>query len=156
MPGVDPGVWHELRFLAVSMLLGLGIAIGDDIRLIARNLCRHNVVMCVCEDTVYLISIGIATFLVVEEWNGGIIRWYFFAGVMLTVLCYKKIMQLHLVVVMSTCLNKTIDIVKKPIKWLVLALYRALKKLFRIIKTGLTVCIKLFKIRLCKHKKGEG
>ncbi len=155
MADVAPEVLHEIMFFAVSVLFGIGLALGYDVILILRSVVPHNIMMRFAENLIYLIMTGIATFVIVEDWNGGVVRGYFLAGVMLTVLCYKKIMQQHLVVVMSTGIQKTIYLVKKPVKWLGKAVFKPFKKFILFCKTRLTVCIKVFRIRLCKHCKGE-
>ena len=159
----------ELKLFTYAFTFGVFLAFLYDGLLILRSVFRHTTSACMVEDVLYWL-LGIpCTIVVIFQWSKGVLEWYFLVGVILGIILYKgsiskgyikissKIVQ-HIVVY----INKAIYIVLKPVKRLekaiksaVFVLNNFIKKFTIIPKMWLTVCIKWFKITLCKHNREE-
>ncbi len=156
---------QEVSFFSHSMIMGIVITFVYDWFLIIRKLIKHNMLWISLEDMVFWFACGIGVFYMLYRENNGVLRWFTVIGAVIGMLCYKILIGGKFVHIMSTCIYKImwlifkfIQIVVKPLKWLFLKLKKLadfikkkLKKLRNFIKNKLTVCIKMFRIILCKQ-----
>lgn len=70
----------ELRFLAVSLVWGAGIAAGYEVLRLMRVLFRHGDLWTGLEDLLFWTICALMIFIMVMEENDGMIRWYVLAG----------------------------------------------------------------------------
>lgn len=156
---------NEVYFLLGSIIMGIIITFVYDFILIWRRLVPHNLFFISLEDFIFWVACAIAVFYMLYEENNGILRWFAVSGAAVGMLLYKRIIGKHFVKIMSTCIQKQIDIIRKilgflfkPVNWLLNKikrlfrfLYRKQRKLAKYTKKKLTVFIKMLKITLCKH-----
>lgn len=156
---------REVTFFLHSVVVGIIITFVYDWFLILRKLIKHGTIWISIEDFIFWAACGIGVFYMLYRENNGVLRWFAVLGAMLGMICYKFIISKRFVHIMSTCIYKImwflfriIQIMLKPIKWLIFKLRRffiflkkKLKKLQNFIKKKLTVCIKMLKMVLCKQ-----
>lgn len=156
---------QETSFLLHSTIMGIVITFAYDWLLIIRKLIKHNSLWISLEDMIFWLACGIGVFYMLYRENNGVLRWFTIIGAVIGMICYKLLIGKKFVHIMSTCIYKImwlifkiLQIVVKPLKWLFSRLKKAavfikkkLKILQNFIKNKLTVCIKMFKIILCKH-----
>ena len=71
-----------------------------------RNTWRHKKILIAAEDFVFWIAISIFLFTRVYIWNNGILRWYFFAGLLLGMLLYAAVISFRVVKFVSFFLKR--------------------------------------------------
>lgn len=156
---------REVTFFFHSVVVGIIITFVYDWFLILRRLIKHGTIWISIEDFIFWAACGIGVFYMLYRENNGVLRWFAVLGAMLGMICYKFIISKRFVHIMSTCIYKImwflfriIQVMLKPIKWLIFKLRRfflflkkKLKKLQNFIKKKLTVCIKMLKMVLCKQ-----
>lgn len=156
---------REVTFFLHSVVVGIIITFVYDWFLILRKLIKHGTIWISIEDFIFWAACGIGVFYMLYRENNGVLRWFAVLGAMLGMICYKFIISKRFVHIMSTCIYKImwflfriIQVMLKPIKWLIFKLRRffiflkkKLKKLQNFIKKKLTVCIKMLKMVLCKQ-----
>ncbi len=156
---------REVTFFLHSVVVGIIITFVYDWFLILRRLIKHGTIWISIEDFIFWAACGIGVFYMLYRENNGVLRWFAVLGAMLGMICYKFIISKRFVHIMSTCIYKImwflfriIQVMLKPIKWLIFKLRRfflflkkKLKKLQNFIKKKLTVCIKMLKMVLCKQ-----
>ena len=149
---------QEVTFFLHSVLM------GDWIR-VFRKLVKHGGFLTSIEDLVFWLACGIAVFYMLYRENNGVLRWFAVVGASLGILIYKAVIRDRFVYVMSTCIHKimwfifrVIQIVLKPLKWLIFKgkqatrlIAKILKKCQQFVKKRLTVFIKTLRIVLCKR-----
>lgn len=156
---------QEVVFFLHSVFMGVIITFVYDWFLIIRKLIKHGAIWISLEDFVFWLACGLGVFNMLYRENNGILRWFTVIGAMLGMACYKWLFSKIFVQIMSTCiykimriLFKTLQIIVKPINWLLKRLRKLtdffrkkIKKCQNYIKNRLTVCIKMVKMVLCKH-----
>ncbi len=166
---IAASILAELELFTYAFTFGVFLAFLYDGLLILRKVFRHPTSVCMAEDVLYWLLVIPCTLVVIFRLSKGVLQWYFLVGVSLGIVLYKcsiskgyiristKIVQYIVVYI-----NNAIDIVLKPLKRLgkaiksaVCAINNLIKKFTIIPKMWLTVCIKWFKITLCKHNGGE-
>lgn len=146
-------ILREAELFIHALVLGIIIALVYDVFLALRKAVRHFKFLIFFENTLFLLASTTAVFLLFYNMNSGILRGYAFFSIVLGMLIYKYTISQYVVLVMSTVMQKTIYIVLKPIKLSVYAVYKVAKKPAKMLKTRLTVCIKVVTMTLCKHKR---
>lgn len=158
----------ELELFTYAFTFGVFLTFLYDGLLILRKVFRHTTTACMAEDVLYWLLVIPCTLVVIFRTSKGVLQWYFLVGVSLGILIYKCSVSKGYIRIMSKIaqhivvyINKTIDIVSTPLKRLEKAIKMAffavknfIKKFTIIPKMWLTVCIKWFKITLCKHNGG--
>ena len=156
---------QELTFFAHSICMGVVITFVYDWILILRKLIKHKIFWISLEDFFFWIACGLGVFYMLYKEYNGVLRWFTVLGAMIGMIFYKCLISKFFVHIMSTCIYKImwflfriIQIVLKPLKWLVSKaakflnfLKKKIKKYEKFIKNKLTVCIKMLKIVLCKR-----
>lgn len=156
---------QELTFFGHSILMGIVITFVYDWILILRKLIKHKIFWVSFEDFLFWVSCGIGVFYMLYRENNGVLRWFTVLGALIGMIFYKCLISNIFVHIMSTCIYKIlwflfriIQIVVKPLKWLISKLIKLtnflkkkIKKYQNFIKNKLTVCIKLLKMVLCKQ-----
>lgn len=156
---------QEISFFLHSTIMGIVITFVYDWFLILRKLIKHNNLWISIEDLLFWLACGIGVFYMLYRENNGMLRWFTVIGAVIGMACYKVLIGKKFVNIMSTCIYKImwlifkiLQVIVKPIKWLFskirkLAVFikKKLKKLRNFIKNKLTVCIKMFKMILCKQ-----
>lgn len=163
---ISPQILAEAEVFAYAVCLGAVFTFLYDNLLILRRVFKHTQIRCMLEDFFYWLVAIPCCLIAMFYWCKGVVTWYFLLGALLGIILYKggpsvvyieksaKILQ-HIVVY----INKTIHIVSKPlimlkngVKSVFCKAEKIIKKFTIIQKRWLTVCIKWFKITLCKHK----
>lgn len=156
---------QELTFFGHSIIMGIIITFVYDWILILRKLIKHKTFWISFEDLLFWIACGLGVFYMLYRENNGVLRWFTILGAMIGMIFYKCLISKMFVHIMSTCIYKIvwfifriIQIVVKPLKWLISKLIKfinflkkKIKKYQNFIKNRLTGCIKMLKIVLCKH-----
>ena len=156
---------REATFFFHSVFVGIVITFVYDWFLILRGLVKHGIFWISVEDFLFWFACGISVFYMLYRENNGVLRWFAVLGAIIGMSAYKMTVSKMFVNVMSTCiykilcfLSRVIQIVLKPIKWLISMLLKFLdfvkgkfKNLHKFLKNKLTVCIKILKIVLCKQ-----
>ncbi|MCM1086624.1 MAG: spore cortex biosynthesis protein YabQ [Muribaculaceae bacterium] len=156
---------QEVTFFLHSIIMGVVITFVYDWFLILRKLIKHGNLLVSLEDFLFWIACGLGVFYMLYRENNGILRWFTVIGALIGMACYKLLISNFFVHIMSTCIYKIVwlilrivQIVVKPIKWLIsklkkwiIYLKKKLKKCQIFIKNRLTVFIKMLKMVLCKQ-----
>lgn len=156
---------QEVSFFLHSTIMGIVITFVYDWFLILRKLIKHNTLWISFEDLLFWLACGIGVFYMLYRENNGVLRWFTVIGAVIGMACYKLLIGKKFVHIMSTCiykimwcLFKVLQFIVKPLKWLFSkfrklagVLKNKLKKVQKYVKNKLTVCIKMFKIILCKQ-----
>ena len=156
---------QEISFFLHSTIMGIVITFVYDWFLILRKLIKHNTLWISIEDLLFWLACGIGVFYMLYRENNGVLRWFTVIGAVIGMACYKILIGDKFVHIMSTCIYKimwlifkVLQIIVKPLKWLFYKLRKLaaiikkkLKKMRNFIKNRLTVCIKMFKMILCKQ-----
>ncbi len=156
---------REVDFFLYSVLAGIAITFLYDGFLIFRKLLKHSTILISIEDFLFWAVCGVGVFYMLHRENNGILRWFAVFGAAFGMLCYKLLFSRLYISVMSTLIHKimwfafrVIQVMLKPLKWLILRLRRIFsylkkkeKKGQNFVKKKLTVCIKLLKMVLCKQ-----
>ena len=156
---------QEVTFFVHSVIMGVAITFVYDWLLILRRLIKHDIIGISVEDLIFWFACGIGVFYMLYRENNGILRWFAILGAIIGMWIYKIAISKRFVNLMSTFIYKIlrfishiIQIVLKPIKWLVSKLFKFVdfgkgkcKKIHKYLKNKLTVCIKMLKIVLCKQ-----
>ena len=156
---------QEISFFLHSTIMGIVITFVYDWFLILRKLIKHNTLWISIEDLIFWLACGIGVFYMLYRENNGVLRWFTVIGAVIGMACYKILIGSIFIHIMSTCIYKimwfvckVIQIIVKPLKWLFSKLIKLaavikkkLKKMRNFIKNKLTVCIKTFKMILCKQ-----
>lgn len=146
-------ILSEALIFLHSFLLGVCITVVYDVFISLRKAFRHIRILIFIENSIFLLASTIAVFLLFYNMNSGILRGYAIFSIALGMLLYKWTISQYIVAVMSTIMKKTIYVVLKPFKLSVYAVCKVAKKPAKLLKTRLTVCIKVVTMTLCKHKK---
>lgn len=156
---------REVTFFLHSVVMGIVITFVYDWLLILRKLLKHNIFWISFEDSLFWIACGLGVFYMLYRENNGVLRWFTVLGAAAGMIFYKGLVSKSFVHIMSTiiykimwCLFRIIQVVVKPLKWLVSKLIKFknfikkyLKKCQNFIKKRLTGFIKMLKMVLCKH-----
>lgn len=156
---------QEVTFFLHSLVMGIVITFVYDWFLIIRKLIKHNTLWISIEDFFFWLVCGIGVFYMLYKENNGMLRWFTVIGAVIGMGCYKLLIGKGFVYIMSTCIYKImwfvfkiLQIVVVPLKWLFSKIKKLtkfikkkIKKLLYFIKNKLTVCIKVFKMILCKQ-----
>lgn len=163
---ISPQILEELEVFAYAVCFGALFTFVYDAVLIWRRVIKHTLSWCMLEDFFYWLLVIPCCLIAMFQWCNGVITWYFLMGVFLGMILYKggiskvyietgsKILQ-HIVVYINKAIyivGKPLVIVKNSIKSAFSNAKKIVKKFTIIPKMWLTVCIKWFKITLCKHK----
>ena len=159
---MSQNIAFESMFLVHSILMGIIITSCYDVLQIFRKVIKHGKFLISLEDFIFWIICSIFIFLMLFKENNGTLRWFTIGGATLGMLIYKNTVSPYIVCFMSTVINKTIHLVcwllkllLTPVFWVLSTLSCKIKIICKYLKKRLTVCIKLVKITLCKHRKKE-
>jgi len=130
---------RELLMFAKAIWYGAVLLAGYDVFRILRRVIRHRDFSVVAEDLLYWVSSGLFLFSRIYRENSGILRGYFFVGVVLGAIFYHYSISGLLVRFVSYCLNQVKKVLKKLLK-IILNCTKRLK--FWVLRC---------KISLCKH-----
>lgn len=158
-------VLNEVEIFTYAVTFGAICSFAYDNILVVRRIFRHRQIYCMVEDLLYWVLVTICGLIGTFSLTNGVLYWYFLFGAILGFLFYKASLSKIYIRFMSTIIQhivvyikKLLDIVFKPVKMLKNAIKSVLlknekyiKKFTIISKMWLTVCIKWFKIILCKH-----
>ena len=136
----------ELQLFLWSILYGVGIMFFYDLIRSVRNVFKHGKILITVGDFLFWIGIGIFLFTRLYIANGGILRGYFFLGVLSGMLAYYGTISPWVVKFVSFLIKR----VKMLFSWVKIMICRVLHvKLFTgIFKNG-----EIFKKK--KKKKGK-
>ena len=165
LPDMSQDIVQEVVFFLHSILMGLVITFAYDWILIFRELVAHGRFLMSIEDFIYWFMCGISVFYVLYKENNGVLRWFAVVGAALGMLFYKLTIKYRFINIMAKCIHKimwfifrVIQIVLKPLKWLIFKgkqatrlIAKILKKCQQFVKKRLTVFIKTLRIVLCKR-----
>lgn len=158
---------NELRIFFNSACFGIVCGNVYDLILALRRVIPHAGLAYMAEDTLFWLLVTPASLIAMFSWTKGEIYWYIPFAALVGLLLYKvslskgyiKLLSIiiqHLVVNIRKCIH----IVSVPVKTMGNALKKGvsateniIKKFTIIPKLWLTVCIKWFKITLCKHNE---
>lgn len=97
---------QEWGFFFSSILYGAEImAVYDFIRA-ARRTWKHGKILIAAEDLIFWLASGIFLFTRLYLWNHGILRWYFFAGLLGGILLYAVAISPTVVKIVSFFLKR--------------------------------------------------
>ena len=91
----------ELRFLAVSIVWGGGIAACYEFLRLMRLLFRHGEMWTGLEDLLFWTICAVLIFIMIMEENDGMIRWYVLAGCMAGACIYQFLLHPVLVFLLT-------------------------------------------------------
>lgn len=122
-------------FVLHSFLTGVRIAAVYDVLRILRRVFPHKAILVSLEDLIFWIGTAADVFLLLYRENNGKLRWYTVLGAGLGLFLYERLIGRYGVRWISVLLNKVKNLLGK-----------ALRKIVRISKLGLTNLRKLYKI----------
>lgn len=164
---LSEGIYHELRFLLYSVLLGIIITfVYDNIRVFRRAI-RHNTFFISVEDLFFWIAVSLSIFLLQHRENDGVFRWFSVAGAFIGMLIYRKTVSRFYVKRMTIVLRKILYFLYLFFSYLFSPFYFVERKIGSLIKKfgrksaqvafrqkmRLTSYKKMIKMTLCKHTK---
>ena len=107
---LSESIYHELRFLLYSFLLGIIITfVYDNIR-VFRRVIRHNTFFISLEDLFFWIGVSLSIFLLQHRENDGIFRWFSVVGAFMGMLVYRKTISRFYIKQMTILLRKILKI----------------------------------------------
>lgn len=109
-------VQWELEYVAVTVTVGIGLAVLYDCLRIWRRLVPHGIVWLSVEDILFWMAASLITFMVCFVEDAGNIRWFAVAGEIIGALMYHNTIGLFLVKYVSYILLFPFRIVKKALK----------------------------------------
>lgn len=164
---ISEDILEEIRLFANSVVLGAVLTFAYDAWVILRTVIKHRSFWISIEDLLFWGASAAITFLLLQEQNNGILRWFLVLGAGAGILLYKCSISRYYVKYASKAIlyivvyiKKTAYFVfkpllclKKPVKWAFSQANTGRKKVTIMLKNWLTVCIKWFTISLCKHNE---
>lgn len=164
---LSESIYHELRFLLYSFLLGVIITfVYDNIR-VFRRVLRHNTFFISVEDLFFWIGVSLSIFLLQHRENDGIFRWFSVVGAFMGMLIYKRTISHFYIKQMTVLLRRILKILYLLFCYLFSPIYFVERKMGNLIKKAgrrtasavskqkirLTSRKKMIKMTLCKHKE---
>lgn len=164
---LSESIYHELRFLLYSFLLGIIITfVYDNIR-VCRRVIRHNTFFISMEDLFFWVLVSLSIFLLQHRENAGVFRWFSVVGAFLGMLIYRKIFSRLYVKEMTILFRKILKLLYIFFSYLFSPIYFVERKIGDFIKKAgrktalaaskqkirLTSHKKMIKMTLCKHIK---
>ena len=164
---LSESIYHEIRFLLDSVLLGIIISfVYDNIRVV-RRVIPHNTVFISIEDLFFWIFVAIYIFLLQHRENNGIFRWFSVVGAFAGMMVYRKIAGKFYIKHMTIILQKVLKILYLFFSTVFSPIYYVEKKTLQLGKKAgrgvrhvlnrqkirLTSYGKTLKMTLCKQKK---
>lgn len=134
----------EVKFLGISLLLGVIILVIYDVLRIFRRVFPHSNVWIGIEDFFYWIAVSFFIFSILFRVNNGSVRWFSVIGIFLGMVLYNITLSPFLVKYISFVLKKVRSYVEKVLRFL----FRPLKKM----KKGLNRQWKNVRIELKKKR----
>ena len=83
----------ELGLIARSFAMGAALMMLYDLLRLFRLLVRHNAVFLGIEDFLYWIFCGFASFAMLYQQNGGILRFYVIVGIFAGMIIYDRLVS---------------------------------------------------------------
>ncbi|MGI6010769.1 MAG: spore cortex biosynthesis protein YabQ [Ruminococcus sp.] len=127
----------ELLLFVKSILYGIIMMVGYDVFRILRRVIRHRPFWVILEDLCYWIGSGFFLFSRIYTENSGVLRGYFFAGLILGMILWHYTFSCHLVhftVKILLLTENTISFFTKRLKFLLLrgkiSLYKCFCRFF--------------------------
>ena len=164
---LSESIYHELRFLLYSFLLGVIITfVYDNIR-VFRRVLRHNIFFISVEDLFFWIGVSLSIFLLQHRENDGIFRWFSVVGAFMGMLIYKRTISHFYIKQMTVLLRRILKILYLLFCYLFSPIYFLERKMGNLLKKAgrrtasavskqkirLTSRKKMIKMTLCKHKE---
>lgn len=164
---LSEGIYHELRFLLYSFLLGIIITfVYDNIR-VFRRVIRHNTFFISVEDLFFWIGVSLSIFLLQHRENDGVFRWFSVVGAFVGMLIYRKSISRFYVKRMTILFRKILKFLYLFFSYLFSPIYFVERKMGNLLKKigrksariayrqkmRLTSYKKMIKMTLCKHTK---
>lgn len=97
---------QEWGFFFYSILYGAEIMTVYDFIRAARRTWKHGKILIAAEDLIFWLASGIFLFTRVYLWNYGILRWYFFVGLLGGILLYAVAISPTVVKIVSFFLKR--------------------------------------------------
>ena len=97
---------HEWQFFLFSALYGVEILFVYDLIRSFRNTWKHKKILIAAGDMLFWLATGIFLFTRLYLWNNGILRWYFFVGLLLGMLVYAVGISPYVVKIVSFFLKR--------------------------------------------------
>lgn len=136
---------REAHFFVSCLVTGvIVVALYDIIRIIRRVISHSNAVIA-AEDLIFWFLGGIYIFRMLYIKNDGIIRGFAIIAIVTGMIVYNITISSLIVKYVSLVLNKIVDVLTFPVKFVMRIFLKTLKK-----------CIKTVKIKLSKHEKERG
>lgn len=164
---LSESIYHEVRFLLYSFLLGIVITfVYDNIR-VFRRVLRHNTFLISVEDLFFWIGVSISIFLLQHRENDGVFRWFSVVGAFLGMVVYRLSLSRFYVKEMTFVFQKVLHFLYIFFSYLFSPIYfleRKTGSMFKKVgsrakrtvtkqKIRLTSYGKTIKMTLCKRKK---
>lgn len=109
-------VQWELQYVAVTVTVGIGLAVLYDCLRIWRRLIPHGVVWISVEDILFWMTASLVTFMVCFVEDAGNIRWFAVAGEAVGAFMYHYTIGQFLVKFVSNILIFPFRLIKKALK----------------------------------------
>lgn len=129
---MDEIIRHELILGKMSFLFGVAVTAGYDVIRVLRRLFSHNNFWIAVEDVIFWILCSVGTFLFLQNYNRGMIRYTMVMAAGVGMILYHYLLGKYLVKYLTLILNRFGKFIQK---W----------------KCVLTMRIKRFMIKLCKR-----
>lgn len=164
---LSESIYHEIRFLLHSFLLGMIITfVYDNIRVL-RRVIRHNTFFVSIEDLIFWIGVAISVFLLQHRENEGVFRWFSVVGAFWGMVLYKGIFSDFYIKNMTILFRRVLKLLYTFFSYLFSPIYLAERKIGNFTKKisaeskqraqkqkiRLTSYVKMIKMTLCKRKK---
>lgn len=149
---------EESIFLLHALWIGVLITLVYDGLIIFRGAVPHNSFGIALEDMGFWFFCAIYVFVWLHRESSGTLRWYAVAGALLGMWIYKKTLSKVLVKLGTRILQKVLEVLTAPLRFmkrktkiLHTKMQRSRKKLLGNCKIKLKSFVKALKIRLCKQ-----
>lgn len=147
---VSEAIGHEAWFLAVSILVGMGLFFLYDILRIFRRIIPHGNLWIGAEDFLYWIICTGVVFVMLYRENDGMMRGFAFGGLIVGMFFYYLLFS-RLVIRLNVLIwKKVLGILGRVFGFFFRPIGRILKKIGRFFRKRLKKLLRAVKIGLCK------
>jgi spore cortex biosynthesis protein YabQ len=131
---MNDSIFFELDLFVNAFVLGIILIFAYDLLRIFRRIVKHKKMAVALEDTIYWIISGFVVFIMLYEYNDGIIRWFAVAGVAIGMFLYNISISKFIVKYVSLGADKIIKVISRILRILFKPVYLCIKSSIKLLK----------------------
>ncbi|MFA9378225.1 MAG: spore cortex biosynthesis protein YabQ [Lachnotalea sp.] len=135
---MSQNIINEAYFFGCCVLTGIAVIFTYDVLRIFRRIIVHGVFAIGIEDFIYWVGSSFFVFHMIYIRNNGTIRGFAILAIVLGMIMYNVTISNFIVKYISIILNKIINIVTAPIKWVIKICIIVLKKCYKAVRIIIT------------------